>query len=242
MNILITGSNGFIAKKLIEHLVVLDDVTILTYTRSSNFDDLREKISQSDFIFHLAGVNRAESNNDFVEGNVNLTLKICNYVSELKSSVPIYFSSSIHAVTPTQYGVTKLAAEAALLDLRNKNGNHVIIHRLSRIFGPGVKPHYNSVVATFCHEIVSGKQLQISNDKELIGLMYVDDLIKSMIMCIENPRFLPVDRVYEISIGDLAKLITQLGFNSEKILMVDEYFFACLRETFLYYMNRSSPE
>ncbi len=179
MNILITGSRGFIAQKLIKYLIELNDINIFTHDRHSN-DDLNQKLSNADYIFHLAGVNRAQDEEDFYHGNVDLTFRIVSFLKKEKITVPIYYSSSIHANKKTAYGESKLLAENLLLNLEETNQNKVIIDRLCNIYGPGARPNYNSVVATFCYNISHDLPLNIFDKDRLLELMYVGDLTEFM--------------------------------------------------------------
>lgn len=206
MNILITGPRGFIARKLIKYLTEVDNINIFTYDRHSD-EDLNHKLSNVDCIFHLAGVNRAEDEREFYYGNVDLTSRIVGFLKKEKIATPIYYSSSIQALNKTAYGESKLLAENLLLNLEETNRNKVIIDRLCNIFGPGARPNYNSVVATFCYNIFHDLPLNIFDKDKLLTLMYVDDLIESMCASLLGFQGCSTKPIQIISVSDLVELL-----------------------------------
>ena len=107
MNILITGSNGFIGKNLVVRLKESRNYTIFEFTKKDNLADLERKLHKADFIFHLAGENRSTKENDFIENNVNLTDYICKKLKQIKKKTPIVFTSSSQAELENIYGITK---------------------------------------------------------------------------------------------------------------------------------------
>ena len=123
MNILVTGSNGFIGKNL--KLFLLEKkFNVLEFKRGDSFIKLEKLIEKSDLIFHLAGENRSENNQDFVNNNHLLTKLICQRLSEEKKNIPVIFSSSVQARNSGIYGETKKLAEEELIKLQKDNHNN----------------------------------------------------------------------------------------------------------------------
>ena len=98
MNVLVTGSNGFIGKNLIYRLKELDNVNIIEFDKDTPFDIIEKNIDNIDFVFHLAGINRPKDVKEFYSGNADLTSKIVKLFIDNKKEVPILITSSIQAV------------------------------------------------------------------------------------------------------------------------------------------------
>ena len=186
-DILITGSDGFLGKNLclaIER--EYDDVNVIRYNRNNKRADLEIGIKKADFIFHLAGVNRPENRADFASVNTELTEDICNILKSNNKTVPIIFSSTSQVSENNDYGKSKLKAEAVLLNHSKENNSKVYIFRLNNVFGKWCKPNYNSVVATFCHNISKGLDIKINDPKSPLKLNYIDDVIDFIILSLNN--------------------------------------------------------
>jgi UDP-2-acetamido-2,6-beta-L-arabino-hexul-4-ose reductase len=209
--VLITGANGFIGKNLVIRLRESHQFAVTEYVRGDCFESLVSLIDNTDFIVHLAGVNRPKNEEEFSHVNKGLTEKICDLLSEKKLKIPILFASSTQAELENSYGKSKLAAEQALKSLSLVNGNSVTIFRFPGVFGKWCKPHYNSVVATFCNNISRGVPLEIHNHETQLQLVYIDDVITEIISVLSNYaqgiNYSFVKPEYTISIGELAKLI-----------------------------------
>ena len=107
MNILVTGSNGFIGKNLVTRLREKKDYKVIEFTKENNLNDLERKINKADFIFHLAGENRSNEEKDFIKNNINLTDFICKKLIDINKKIPIIFTSSSQADLKNIYGITK---------------------------------------------------------------------------------------------------------------------------------------
>lgn len=211
MRVLITGSNGFIGRNLAVRLGELGGYEIVEFTRDHSVADLRERVSLADAIVHLAGVNRPADVKEFVEGNADLTTRLCEYINEAGRQIPLILSSSIQAELSNPYGESKRAAELAVEQLAERSGNPVAIYRLPNVFGKWCRPNYNSVVATFCHNIANDLPIQINDPAVQLNLVYVDDVLADFISMIGKMKSGVqqgrVEPVYSISLGDLAAQI-----------------------------------
>ena len=206
MSVLVTGANGFIGKNLIVHLHQLGMRTI-AYTRENSIQDLPDLIKKSDFIVHLAGENRPADEKDFDTINVGLTTSICKSVRSIDKRIPILLASSTQASFDNAYGKSKLNAEMIVKRLESDVGNPVYICRLPGVFGKWCKPNYNSVVATFCHNISHNLPVQVNDPSFELSLVYIDDVIKEFVKIIQGQqntkKNLFVKPEYKIKLGDL---------------------------------------
>lgn len=226
MKVLITGANGFVAQNLIVHLSERKNVEISTFTRSDSVEDLASLVSEVDFIFHLAGVNRPEDPVEFEIGNADLTQALCNAVVASGKKIPIIYSSSIQAKLDNPYGLSKRKAEDALLRLNHESDVPVYIYRLPNVFGKWVRPNYNSAVATFCHNIARDLPIQINNPDAEINLVYIDDVVQSFLSVLassetSNDGFVDVTPTYKITVGSLAELLSSFK-ESRNSLIIDK--------------------
>jgi UDP-2-acetamido-2,6-beta-L-arabino-hexul-4-ose reductase len=89
----------------------------------------------------------------------------------------IVLSSSSQAGRDNPYGRSKLAAERALEAYTSRTGTPAVVYRLPGVFGKWCRPDYNSVVATFCHNIARGLPIAISDETRVVELVYVDDVV-----------------------------------------------------------------
>lgn len=207
MRVLVTGADGFIGKNLCLKLEE-NNHNVIKFNRADHDDVLDEYTSDVDFIFHLAGENRPISDESFELVNVGLTRKLVSSLKKNNNKSPIIFSSSIQAVDSSPYGESKFKAEKLLQSLRGDNGNFIVIYRLPGVFGKWAKPNYNSVVATFCHNISRSKSITISDPSKELELVYIDQVIESFLSCIDNPSLNDVSFIelepYTISLQHLA--------------------------------------
>lgn len=211
MRVLITGSNGFIGRNLMVRIGEMPGCEPIGFDRDDSLDDLAERVMSADAIVHLAGINRPNDVREFVEGNVDLTLQLCELVAATGRKIPLIISSSVQAALANPYGASKHAAEVAVESLAEQTGNAVVIYRLPGVFGKWCRPNYNSVVATFCHNIANDLPIQVNDPAAALKLVYVDDVVDEFIRILHSrPAGLTrgeVNPVYSTTLGDLAKQI-----------------------------------
>ena len=245
MKILVTGSNGFIAKNLIQFLSEKSDVEVLKFHRNSTASELEQSVLTADWIVHLAGVNRPLNEQEFIDGNVTLTQKIANILKQAEKHTPIILSSSIQAERDNTYGQSKLGGEEALLELQQKQGNPVYICRLANVFGKWSRPNYNSAVATFCYNTANDLPIQIHDENAMIRLVYVDDVVESFWNIIQDTQqvkqVFAIEPEYQISVGELAQ--TLKGFKeSRNTLITDRVGTGLNRALYSTYLSFLKPE
>ncbi len=242
--ILITGSEGFIGKNLSARINEIQHYKIIDFVRGDSDEYLKESIMSSDIIVHLAGENRPKESSSFVDVNIGLTSKICKFVSSSNKNIPIIFTSSTQANLENDYGKSKLKAEEILKKFSKESKNTVHIYRLPGVFGKWCKPNYNSVVATFCHNIANNLPIKIDDNNKKVNLVYIDDVIDSILLDIDSAKekFIfnkKIDNEYEISIGDLANQIYAFK-ESRKSLITENVGTGLIRalySTYISYLN-----
>lgn len=211
MNILITGANGFVGKNLRVRLSELNGYTILVYNKNQSLIELEQLVSASDFVFHLAGINRPQHPAEFVHGNSELTEQLCALVAKSGRDIPVVISSSTQAELDNPYGLSKRAAEEAVLKLKQEQNNTVYIYRLPNVFGKWSKPNYNSAVATFCHNIAHDLQIAINDPSAKLNLVYIDDVVTAFIDLLtlraDAEVYQEVTPIYQTTVGELADIV-----------------------------------
>jgi UDP-2-acetamido-2,6-beta-L-arabino-hexul-4-ose reductase len=224
MKVLITGANGFVGKNLIAHLRERKDVEVLRFCREDNIASLNSLVSEVDFIFHLAGVNRPQNVEEYKVGNADLTQALCAAVIMSGRKIPILYTSSIQAELANAYGESKREAEDILLNLSMTFGNKVYLFRLPNVFGKWARPNYNSAVATFCHNVANNLPVSINDASAKISLVYIDDVISSFISVMDGKQtgnsFVSIEQNYSISVGDLSAQLH--AFKESRQSMISE--------------------
>jgi UDP-2-acetamido-2,6-beta-L-arabino-hexul-4-ose reductase len=242
MKILVTGSNGFVAKNLIEHLKRDESIKLYLYSKKDSISMLEAYVKEVDFIFHLAGVNRPKDVSEFYEGNSNLIKTIVNILRETDKTTPILLSSSIQAELDNDYGKSKLEAENILLDYAKDCAASVYIYRLPNVFGKWCRANYNSVVATWCNNIAKNIDIQVNDRRVELTLVYVDDVVKSFISKIDfqsDEKYFSIETVYKKSLGEIESLLYQFKANKKTLVIpnVGSGFERALYGTYLSYLS-----
>ncbi len=243
MKVLVTGANGFIGKNLLVHIRERSDYEVLTFLRGEGLQSLSSKVASADFIFHLAGVSRPNNEAEFVKDNADLTLALCEAIRLCGRQVPIVYTSSIQAGLDNAYAKSKSMAEDSLRALSVATGTEVYIYRLPNVFGKWCRPNYNSVVATFCHNIARDLPIQIDNPLVEINLVHVDDVIFDFLRVMDNrPKsegYREVQPKYKISIGELAEQIRAFRGSRESLVIqpVGKGLTRALYSTFIAYFK-----
>jgi len=207
MKVGITGANGFIGtnlKNALENpLIFQGDLNSIT--------QVREFVRKCDRIYHLAGKNRADCG-EILKNNVVSTANII-FAMKLENKFPeIIFASSQQTIwnPDSEYGFTKILEEEIL-----KKATKWCIFRIPNVYGPGGKPFYNSVVATFCYQLSKGQQVTIHDPYVQREFIYIDDLIQEFL----NPEFnsykSPEGEI--LSIGEIYSLLTDHFGEHEKL-------------------------
>lgn len=182
----VTGADGFIGSNLTVRLTEQGYAT-RPITRRTPEADVRAALAESDVVFHLAGTNRPGDPADFMRSNRDHAAWVALAIADGGKRPLIIHASSVKAGDESAYGRSKLAGEAAMLDLADRGLAQVLVHRLPNVFGKWARPNYNSAVATFCHNLARGLPIRIDDPRASLSLLYIDDLADHWIELISAP-------------------------------------------------------
>ena len=201
MNILVTGAKGFVGKNLcatLKNIAEGKDRTrssiqvgeVFEYDIDTDPAMLDEFCAKCNFVFNLAGVNRPQNADEFMQGNFGFATKLLNTLKKHRNTCPVMISSSIQATCigryDSDYGRSKRAGEELLFDYEKETGAKVLVYRFPNLFGKWCRPNYNSAVATFCHNMANDLPITISDRNVQLELLYIDDLITEMLDALEG--------------------------------------------------------
>jgi UDP-2-acetamido-2,6-beta-L-arabino-hexul-4-ose reductase len=222
MKILVTGANGFVGKNLIAELKNKGFNEIFEFNRETDSSLLDQYTKECDFVFHLAGVNRPKDEKEFMEGNFGFTSELLELLKKHGNKAPVLITSSIQAELDNAYGRSKKAGEQLLFNYYLETDAKVYVYRLPNIFGKWSKPNYNTVVATFCHNIARGLDIQVNNPDANLNLCYIDDLLEEFLRAFDgNPTmeedYCIVPVTHSLKLEELAELITSFKESRAKL-------------------------
>ena len=226
MKILVTGSKGFVGKNLVVELENRGYKDLHLFDRDNSLEDLEKWTKDCDFVFHLAGVNRPESEKEFMEGNANLTSQLIRMLENNNNKAPIMISSSIQAEKNNPYGESKKAGEDYIFKYGERNNIPVYVYRFSNLYGKWSKPNYNTVIATFCHNISRGLPIQVKKPDLEITFQYIDDVVEELINCLDG-NGTKIDKFYDVpakdtrTLGEVAQLLHDFKKTRENLEVPD---------------------
>ena len=202
MDILITGAAGFVGKNLTAALQALRDGKdrtrpglnigqLFLYDKDSPRELLEEGCRKADFVFNLAGVNRPQNPEEFMQGNFGFASTLLSTLKKHGNTCPVMLSSSIQATlvgryAQGEYGRSKKAGEELFFAYGEQTGAKVLVYRFPNLFGKWCRPNYNSVVATFCHNYAHDLPITVNDPKVELEMLYIDDLVEEMLDALEG--------------------------------------------------------
>ena len=245
MRVVISGAGGFIGRNLVAALAPKDGFEVLPVNRATSSDELDAAVAGADAVVHLAGTNRPLDENEFMPGNVGTTQQICDAIRRSGRRIPLLLSSSTQASRDNAYGTSKRAAEDSVLALHREVGCPVAIYRLPGVFGKWARPNYNSVVATFCHNVVHGLPLTIHDPAAELQLVYIDDVVADFIRRLDGDwpaeGRAEVRPVYGTTVGEVAGLVRAFRATRDT-LMIERVGTGFVRALYSTYISYLPPE
>jgi len=242
MKILVTGAKGFIGHNLCLRLEEKGSYKLIKIDRDTTDEQLKSGLLEADFVFHLAGVNRPQNTAEFSEGNVDLTRKIVEILESKSTATPIMLSSSTQASYDNAYGISKASAEKCVEEYAKNTSANYYIYRFPNVFGKWCRPNYNSFIATFCHNIANGIDININDPSAKVTLIYIDDICDEMLSILEEKvesGYPKVSPEFSTTVGDVAQLLYTFK-QSRKSLITEEVgsgFVRALYSTWLSYLR-----
>ena len=202
MNILVTGAKGFVGKNLCAQLRTIAEGKnksygeinigdIYEYDIDSTAEQLDEYCQKADFVFNLAGVNRPQNSEEFMQGNFGFASTLLDTLRKHNNRCPVMLSSSIQATlvgryAEGDYGKSKKAGEELFFAYGAETGARVLVYRFPNLFGKWCRPNYNSAVATFCNNIANDLPIMVNDRSTCLELLYIDDLVDEMIAALKG--------------------------------------------------------
>ena len=202
MKILVTGAKGFVGKNLCAQLNNIKEgkakcygeltvSEVYEYDIDSSVEDLDKYCSDCDFVFNLAGVNRPQTPEEFMQGNFGFASLLLDTLKKHGNTCPVMISSSIQATLAgrfgtSEYGKSKKAGEELMFEYEKETGAKVLVYRFPNLFGKWCRPNYNSAVATFCNNIANDLPIQVNDRSVEMELLYIDDLVDEMIAALKG--------------------------------------------------------
>ena len=251
MNILVTGAKGFVGKNLCASLKNIRDGKdrtrpniqineILEYDIDTAPELLDAYCAKADFVFNLAGVNRPQNPEEFMQGNFGFASRLLDGLKKHHNRCPVMISSSIQATCigryDSDYGRSKKAGEELVFAYGEETGAKVLVYRLPNLFGKWCRPNYNSVVATFCNNMANDLPITVNDPTVQLELLYIDDLVAEMldamegrehrcgfdgietVLC-EDGQYCAAPVTHKVTLGEIVELLEQFKAQPNTLVM-----------------------
>lgn len=273
MNVLVTGAKGFVGKNLVcalENIKNGKDKTrpsleinqIYSYDIDTDPILLDEYCAKANFVFNLAGVNRPQNTDEFMQGNFGFVSTLLDTLKKHGNTCPVMLSSSVQATLigryDSDYGKSKKAGEDLFFSYSDETGAKVLVYRFPNLFGKWCRPNYNSAVATFCHNIANDLPITVNDPAVRLELLYIDDLVTEMLDALEGKehrcefdgidtvlceggKFCAAPVTHKVTLGEITELLYSFADQPKTLLMpeIPENSFAKkLYSTYLSYLPK----
>ncbi len=275
MKILVTGAKGFVGRNLCANLRNIQEgkdrrfpelkiEAVFEYDLDSTPEELDAWCRDADFVFNLAGVNRPQNQEEFMQGNFGFASTLLDTLKKHKNTCPVMLSSSQQASLTgrfgnSEYGRSKKAGEDLFLEYGRETGAKVLVYRFPNLFGKWCRPNYNSAVATFCNAFANDLPYTVNDPSVELELLYIDDLVDEMIACLKGEekhcefeglgvlpsaegRYCYCPVTHHVTLGEIVELLKSFA-EQPRTLMIPEIpngsFAKKLYSTYLSYLPAS---
>ncbi|MBR6777176.1 MAG: capsular polysaccharide biosynthesis protein CapF [Clostridia bacterium] len=273
MNVLVTGAKGFVGKNLVcalENIKNGKDKTrpsleinqIYSYDIDTDPSLLDEYCAKANFVFNLAGVNRPQNADEFMQGNFGFASTLLDTLKKHGNPCPVMLSSSVQATLigryDSDYGRSKKAGEDLFFSYADETGAKVLVYRFPNLFGKWCRPNYNSAVATFCHNIANDLPITVNDPAVRLELLYIDDLVTEMLDALEGKehrcefdgidtvlceggKFCAAPVTHKVTLGEITELLYSFADQPKTLLMPEipeNSFVKKLYSTYLSYLPK----
>jgi len=250
--ILVTGAQGFVGKNLCAALRNIQDgkdrrfpaltvEAVYEYDLDNTPQQLDQWCREADFVFNLAGVNRPQNQEEFMQGNFGFASTLLDTLRKHGNRCPIMLSSSQQASLTgrfgnSEYGRSKKAGEDLFLQYEKETGAKVLVYRFPNLFGKWCRPNYNSAVATFCNAFACDLPYTVNDPTVELELLYIDDLVDEMIACLQgrehrcefdgldvlpqaDGKYCYVPVTHKITLGEIVELLKSFSAQPSTLLI-----------------------
>lgn len=251
MKILVTGAKGMVGTALVNNLKTIQDgrnktrpnihiEEIYEYDINNTLEELDQYCKECNFVFNLAGVNRPENTEDFMNGNFGFASTLLDTLKKYDNKSTIMLSSSIQATLAgrfgtSEYGKSKKAGEELFFDYSRETGAKGAVYRFPNLMGHS-RPRYNSAISTFCHAVANDEEFTVNDRTTELEVLYIDDLIEGMYDLLEGKerhcefngvetvekedgRYCYIPVTHKVTLGEIVDLLEQFK-NQPKTLMM----------------------
>ena len=274
MKILVTGAKGFVGKNLCAQLNNIKDGkaknygiqmdAVFEYDLDSRPEELDAWCKECNFVFNLAGVNRPQNQEEFMQGNFGFASTLLDTLKKHGNKCPVMLSSSQQASLTgrfgnSEYGRSKKAGEDLFLDYSKETGAKVLVYRFPNLFGKWCRPNYNSAVATFCNAFANDLPYMVNDPSVELELLYIDDLVDEMIACLKGEehhcefegldvlpkfdgRYCYVPTTHKITLGGIIDLLKSFAEQPQTLIIPEipaNSFAKKLYSTYLSYLPKA---
>ena len=258
MKVLVTGSNGFVGRNLVESLKSLRDnkdrtrpdlkiEEIYEFDRETDPKLLDDYCEKCDFVFNLAGVNRPKDPKEFMEGNFGFASTLLDTLKKHNNKCPVMLSSSIQAKLDNDYGKSKKAGEDLFFNYAKENNSKVLVYRFPNLFGKWCRPNYNSVIATWCNNYANDLDIQVNDPSVELELAYIDDVVRELIDALEEKEhkednYCYIPTTHKVTLGRIVEILDSFKAQPETLIVPEipnDSFEKKLYSTYLSYLPES---
>lgn len=270
MNILVTGAKGFVGKNLCAQLRTIaegknksyGDIAvgeIFEYDIDSTLEEFDDYCRRADFVFNLAGVNRPQNPEEFMQGNFGFASTLLDTLKKHDNTCPVMLSSSIQATlvgryAEGDYGKSKKAGEELFFDYSRETGAKVLVYRFPNLFGKWCRPNYNSAVATFCNNIANDLPIMVNDRSTQLELLYIDDLVDEMVAALkgeehhcefegvdtvlkEDGRYCAAPITHKVTLGEIVVLLESFRKQPESLVVPEIPFNSFAKKLYSTYLS-----